>query len=329
MTASMAASTTPPTDRAASTDDPYRECRLCPRECGTDRARGRAGACGASAEVLVARAALHFWEEPPISGERGSGTVFFAGCPLRCSYCQNIAISQGAMGKGMAVDEIASVFLDLQGQRALNLNLVTPTHFAPSIRQAIELARGRGLRLPVIWNTGGYEQPAQVRANRGLVDAYLADVKYADTGLAQALSGVPDYPERASAALESMVEEVGPPRFDEVDGQERLVAGVVVRHLLLPGHLDDSKRVVEMVHRRWGADVRLSLMSQYTPVIARLAQEGSLAAEVALRHCPELGRKVDPRDYEELLDLADSLGVEDYFYQEGDAAEESFIPSFC
>lgn len=303
-------------------------CDLCPRACGADRAAGERGACGADGRLVVARAALHFWEEPPISGERGSGTVFFAHCPLRCAYCQNAIIAAGEAGAEVSVERLGEMCLELQEQGALNVNFVTPTHYAPQARDAVGLARERGLVLPVVWNTSGYETVAAVRANAGTVDAYLTDFKYADAGLAARYSHAPDYPEVALAALEAMVEEAGRPTFDEVDGEPRLTGGVVVRHLMLPGALEDSKRVVRLVHERFGDAVLLSLMNQYTPVLAEAAKAGDVRAAETLDRCPELARRVSDDEYELLLDYADELGIEDYFWQQSGTAEESFIPAF-
>lgn len=303
-------------------------CDLCPRLCGADRAAGERGACGADDRLVVARAALHFWEEPPISGARGSGTVFFAYCPLRCVYCQNAVIAAGEAGEAVSVERLGSMCLELQEQGALNVNFVTPTHYAPEARAAVAWARARALALPVVWNTSGYETVEAVRANAGTVDAYLTDFKYADAGLARRYSQAPDYPDVALAALEAMVDEAGAPAFDEVDDEPRLTGGVVVRHLMLPGALEDSKRVVRLVHERFGDAVLLSLMNQYTPVLADAADAGDERAAAALGRCPELARRVPDEEYERLLDYADSLGVEDYFWQQGGAAEESFIPPF-
>lgn len=303
-------------------------CRLCPRACGANRAAGERGVCGAADEVLIARAALHFWEEPPISGEAGSGTIFFAHCPLRCSYCQNTVIAHGALGYPVTVAHLAELCCDLERQGALNINFVTPTHYAPHARAAVRAARERGMALPVVWNTGGYETVEAVRANAGAVDVYLTDFKYADAQLGARYSHVADYPERALAALDAMVEQTGAPAYDVYHGQERLVSGVVVRHLLLPRHLDDSKRVVRLLHERYGSAVRLSIMNQYTPVLVTAAQSGNDAARAVLDRCPELAERVPDEAYEELLDFADEIGVEDYFWQEGGACEESFIPAF-
>lgn len=303
-------------------------CDLCPRSCGADRAAGERGACGADGRLVVARAALHFWEEPPVSGARGSGTVFFAHCPLRCAYCQNAVIAAGEAGEAVSVERLGAMCLELQEQGALNVNFVTPTHYAPEARAAVAWARARGLALPVVWNTSGYETVAAVRANAGVVDAYLTDFKYADAALARRYSQAPDYPAAALEALEAMVEEAGSPAFDEVDGAPRLTGGVIVRHLMLPGALEDSKRVVRLVHERFGDAVLLSLMNQYTPVLADAAAAGDARAAATLRRCPELAGRVSDEEYERLLDYADELGVEDYFWQQGGAAEDSFIPPF-
>ncbi len=303
-------------------------CTLCPRACEANRAAGERGFCGADDTLVVARAALHHWEEPPISGQAGSGTIFFGNCPLRCIYCQNQVIAAGQAGVAVSVEDVARMCLDLEGQDALNVNMVTPTHYAPHIRAAVSLARAQGLSLPVVWNTSGYETVHAIRENRGTVDVYLTDFKYADAASAARYSHAADYPQVALAALEAMVEVVGEPVFDEVEGAPRMTRGVVVRHLLLPGCLEDSKHVVRTVWERFGDSVALSLMNQYTPVLAQAAGEGDAWASSQLERCPELARRVPNDEYEELLDYADSLGIEDYFWQEGEAAKESFIPAF-
>ncbi len=221
-------------------------CRECPRGCGANRAAGERGLCGADERLMVARAALHFWEEPPISGEDGSGTVFFAGCPLRCVYCQNADIALGEHARAITVERLAAIMGELEGAGALNINCVTPTHYGPQIREAVALAREAGMGLPVLWNTGGYETVEAVRANRGLVDAYLTDFKYADAALARRYSRAADYPEVALAALAAMVEETGEPRYDEYRGQERLVG---------PGELEGGRAAVARAFRKCPATV--------------------------------------------------------------------------
>lgn len=295
-------------------------CTLCPRACAADRDKGQVGACGATDELLVSHVMLHHWEEPPISGSAGSGTVFFPGCSLRCVYCQNHAISRACSGQHMTVPELAEVFLRLEDEGALNVNLVTPTHFAPQIREAVRTARERGLELPVVWNTSGYETVEAVAANAGTVDVYLTDFKYADAHLAQRLSRAADYPQVAVAAIHEMVRQVGEAAFDEVDGMPRMRRGVIVRHLVLPGMVEASCEALRVLRHEFGDAVQLSLMSQYTP---QLPSDAPILEEL-----PVLARKVTEEEYEALLTFADDLGYEDYYWQQGDAAQESFIPDF-
>ena len=302
-------------------------CQLCPRRCGVNRAAGQRGICGAADELRVARAALHEWEEPVISVGAGSGTVFFSGCPLRCVYCQNADISTGFAGIDISLERLVEIFLEQQDVRhAANINLVTPTHYAPWIIAAVKEARARGLHVPVLYNTSGYETAEAVRALAGTIDVYLTDFKYAPDAVsdaARAYSHAPDYHDEALAALDEMVAQVGEPQFGEhrylVDGEELadplMTRGVIVRHLVMPGRLDDSKRVVAELWERYGNRVRYSFMSQYTPV-----------CEFA--RFPELNRPTSTEEYEALLDFADELGMEDYFWQEGNAALESFIPAW-
>lgn len=265
----------------------------------------------------MARAALHFWEEPPLSGEAGSGAVFFAHCPLRCVYCQNAEIAAGKAGLTVDVGRLADICLELQGIGALNVNFVTPTHYSLAIREAVARAREAGLGIPVVWNTSGYERVETVRALNGTADVWLADFKYADPTLAKRYSNAPDYPEIALAAIAEMAS-FGAPAFDEVDGMPRMTKGVIVRHLVLPGALEQSKRALRMLFSRFGNDVLYSVMNQYTPVMG----------PAALKRYPELGGRVSDEEYEELLDYADGLGIDDYFWQEGPAAQESFIPAW-
>lgn len=322
--ATSSPSTTLPTDAAAR----LACCRECPRRCGANRTAGQRGVCGASDQVEVGRIALHFWEEPPISGTDGSGTVFFGHCSLGCVYCQNGRLAAGEAGKPYAIDQLADGFLRLQGQGALNINMVTASHYGPQVREVLRRARKRGLHLPVVWNTSGYETVEAVRANEGAVDVYLVDFKYARAQTAHAFSAAADYPSVALAAIDAMVEAVGAPAFDSYHGQWRMVRGVLIRHLLLPGHEDESFEALRLLYGRFGDGVLYSLMNQYTPVICRRAAEGRGNAAEMLARYPELGRAADEGAYQRLLDFADSLGMYDYFWQEGQAADESFIPEF-
>ncbi len=284
--------------------------------CGANRAHGQRGYCGATDELIVARAALHHWEEPPISGNRGSGTVFFSHCPLRCVYCQNAEIAAGQAGETISPQRLAAIFNELQALGAHNINLVTPTHYASQILWAVDVAREAGLNIPVVYNTSGYERAEAIRSLRGRVDVYLTDFKYYSASPAGAYSNAPDYCEYAMRALSEMVEQTGAPCYTEgEDGISLLRRGVVVRHMLLPGMLEDSKAIARYVVERYGSDVKLSLMNQYTP-LRRFPEH------------PELNERVCNDDYEELLDYVDSLGDVDYFWQEGEASLESFIPAF-
>lgn len=288
-------------------------CRLCPRNCGVHRKAGQVGFCGVGGDgICIARAALHMWEEPCISGTTGSGTVFFCGCPLRCVYCQNYEIAHGQAGKQIPVERLAEIFLELAQKRAANINLVTPTHYTPEIIEAVCLAREQGLRLPVVYNCGGYEKTETLKLLEGIVDIYLTDFKYMDVQAAARYSRAPDYPQLAKAALKEMVRQQSSAVFD---GDGMMQRGVIVRHLLLPGHLKNARSVVQYVYETYGNQVYLSLMNQYTP----LPQAAT---------SPEINRRVTGREYERLIDYALSLGLENGFLQEGETARESFIPAF-
>ena len=288
------------------------DCTLCPRRCHVNRLQGQRGACGMTAELRIARAALHPWEEPCISGEQGSGTVFFSGCPLQCVYCQNHEIAAGRLGKPCTTEQLAETFLDLQAQHAHNINLVTPTHMMPRILDALQLAKEKGLRIPIVYNTGGYENPETLKLLEGWVDIYLTDFKYMSSALSGAYSHAADYAEMAKPALAEMVRQTGEARFSP-DGMMR--RGVIVRHLLLPGQTADSKTVVEYLYRTYGDKIWISLMNQYTPL--EWVQED-----------PVLHRRVTQAEYDAVVDYAVELGVENGFTQEGEAASESFIPQF-
>lgn len=287
------------------------ECRLCPRECGVDREQGL-GFCKMPAVPYVARAALHAWEEPCISGEEGSGTVFFSGCTLRCVFCQNHKIARGTIGKQVSVERLSEIFLELQQKGANNINLVTAGHFLPSVVQALRGAKAQGLQIPVVYNTSGYERVEMLRALEGLVDIWLPDYKYRSSKLAAKYSHAADYPMRAAEALTEMVRQAGEAVFDE---RGLMKSGVIVRHLVLPGCIADSKDVLEYLWDHWGDRIWVSIMSQYTPL--------SHVADY-----PELNRKVTKEEYQEVVDYAQFLGMSKVYVQEGECALESFIPAF-
>ncbi len=288
-------------------------CRLCPRKCGVDRKMGEKGVCGVTGTgIYGARAALHMWEEPCISGERGSGAVFFSGCPLRCVYCQNYDIARAEKGREITVERLAEIFIELQAKNAANINLVTPTHYTPEIIEAVQLARKQGLQIPVVYNCSGYENVDTLKLLEGIVDIYLVDYKYENAVIAKRYSNAEDYPYIVKKALEEMVRQCPCAEFDEEGMMQK---GVIVRQLLLPGYLENSKAVVKYVYETYGDNVFLSLMNQYTPLPHMIKW-------------PEINRKVTEEEYEELVDYAIELGVENGFVQEGETAEESFIPAF-
>lgn len=322
-------------------------CRLCPRRCSADRSTGATGICGEPSTARLARAALHYWEEPPISGQAGSGTVFFSGCTLRCVYCQNREISTGEVGREASVERLAQIFLEQQARGANNINLVTPTQFASHIVRAIDLARAGEvdprsevlehiashaaeypfarldaidrLEVPVVYNTSGYEDADVICQLEGYVDVFLTDFKYANSQLAQRYSKAADYPQVASRALDAMFSITGPAQFapSPSDGEDIMTRGIIVRHLMLPGCLEDSKAVVGLiVEKPYVQDIWVSLMNQYTPL------------PFVKDAYPELDCTVTDAEYDELIDYALDAGLENSFMQEGGAAEESFIPAF-
>ena len=321
-------------------------CYLCPRMCGADRDEGELGFCGMPGKLYVARAALHMWEDPCISGNfgeedtkrktdgimdnseklvdaskisgdktskniPGSGTVFFSGCTLRCIYCQNYQIAAGKFGKIITMDRLTEIFLELQAKGAANINLVTPTHYTDQIIRALDKVKHK-LHIPVVSNTSGYERVETLKMLDGYVDIYLTDFKYMNPDLAKKYSKAPDYPEMAKLALSEMVRQTGKPVFDNTG---LMKSGVIVRHLLLPGQLLDSKRIVRYVYETYGDSVYLSLMNQYTPL-------------PQVKDIPELNCKVKHKSYEKLIDFALNLGVTNAYTQSGEAISESFIPAF-
>lgn len=288
-------------------------CTLCPRECHANRNAGETGYCGQAETLMAARAALHFWEEPCLSGTNGSGAVFFSGCNLRCVYCQNHDIAHGLSGRGITVSRLSDIFLELQEKGAHNINLVTPTHFVPQIITALEAAKKRGLSLPIVYNTSAYEKTDTLKRLDGLVDIYLPDLKYYDNSLSKAYSNASDYFEKAAAAIAEMIRQTGAPVFTNDDALMK--KGVIVRHLLLPGCEKDTRRILDYLHSTYKDNIYVSIMNQYTP----LAQVENL---------PPLNRRISSREYEKIVDYAISIGIENGFIQEGETASESFIPAF-
>ena len=288
-----------------------KRCMLCPRGCAIDRTKTH-GACGMTSEIVVSRAALHMWEEPPISGTRGSGTIFFAGCSLRCVFCQNRTISHERAGKPMTPDQLAATMLDLQNAGVHNVNLVTPTHYADTVAGVLETVKPR-LHIPVVWNTSGYETVDTLRRLEGLVDIYLPDFKYASEELAARYSAAPDYPTVVTAAIAEMFRQVGKATFD-ADGM--MTGGMIVRHLVLPGHRSDSmavlRRIAEILPTE---DIRISVMRQYTPDFAMDAPYKNLH------------RRVTDFEYASVVAEAERLGLTGYM-QGKDAADRAYTPDF-
>ena len=290
----------------------YEDCLLCPRKCGINRSTGQTGVCGVSSEIKVARAALHYWEEPCISGKRGSGAVFFSGCSLHCVFCQNREISDGKAGKVIGKERLSDIFMELAVKGANNINLVTPGQYIPDIVWAVNDAKSRGMKLPIIYNTSGYENVTELKLLEGIVDVYLPDFKYMDSTLSARYSRAKDYPSVAKQALSEMVRQQPDVVIDDATGL--IQKGVIVRQLLLPGHVNDAKAVLKYLYDTYHDHVYISMMSQFTPI--------------ALKDYPEINRTVTRREYERLVDYALEIGITNAFIQEGDVAKDSFIPAF-
>lgn len=290
----------------------YENCLLCPRKCGINRRTGQTGVCGVSSEIKVARAALHYWEEPCISGKRGSGAVFFSGCSLHCVFCQNRAISDGKEGKVISKERLSDIFMELADKGANNINLVTPGQYIPDIVWAVNDAKSRGMKLPIIYNTSGYENVTELKLLEDIVDVYLPDFKYMDSTLSAMYSRAKDYPSVAKQALSEMVRQQPDVVIDDATGL--IQKGVIVRQLLLPGHVNDAKAVLKYLYDTYHDHVYISMMSQFTPI--------------ALKDYPEINRTVTRREYERLVDYALEIGITNAFIQEGDVAKDSFIPAF-
>lgn len=286
-------------------------CNLCPRNCGTDRDKA-VGYCKMTDKLKISRAALHHWEEPCISAENGSGTVFFSGCNMGCVYCQNQDISHQGFGREITEQRLAEIFLELQQKNAHNINLVTPTHYTPQIIRAVKLARENGLSIPVVYNTSGYEKTENIESLKGTVDVYLPDFKYISSDIAKKYSFCADYPQVVKKAISAMVKQTGPCVFDD---EGVIQKGTVIRVLVLPGYAEEAKKIIEYLYTTYGDDIFISIMSQYTPC-------------TDLEKYPEINRRLTQQEYDDVIDFAVELGLENGFVQEGESASESFIPPF-
>ena len=286
-------------------------CNICPRNCNVDR-NIKTGFCSMPQTVKISRAALHMWEEPCISGDKGSGTVFFSGCNMKCVFCQNKEISTGGFGKEITIERLADIFLELQAKGALNINLVTPTHYTLQIIRAVKLAKEKGLKLPIVYNTSSYEKVETIKLLAEIVDIWLPDFKYMDNTAAARYSKAADYVQYAQAAIDEMVRQ----QPQCVFGDDGIIQkGVIVRHLVLPGQLQGAKDAIEYLYNKYGDSIFISIMSQYTPC-------------TDLSDYPEINRKISQEEYDEVVDYAVEIGVENGFLQEGESASESFIPPF-
>ena len=289
----------------------YKKCNLCPRSCLIDRTK-KPGICGVKDKLVVARAALHYWEEPPISGNTGSGTIFFTGCNLKCIFCQNYDISTKLIGQEISVEDFSNICLNLEKQGANNINLVTPTPHVPLIIEGIKLAKEKGLNIPIVYNTSGYETVKTIKLLNGIVDIYLPDLKYYNDEYAIKYSHVKDYFKYASSALAEMYKQVGKPKFNK-DGI--MQKGIIVRHMMLPGLLEDSKKIIKYLYDNYQDNIYISIMNQYTPI-------------KTFNRFTNLNNKVTDQEYDKLINYAIDLGIKKAFIQEGETQSESFIPDF-
>lgn len=287
------------------------KCDICPRKCEVNREKGELGFCKIKDKIKIARYSLHYWEEPIISGETGSGTIFFSGCNLKCIFCQNYKISSENMGKEISVERLKEICLELQNMGANNINLVTGTHFLPLIKEALILAKKEGLTIPIVYNTSSYENVESLKEMEGLIDIYLPDLKYYDNKLAENFSLANNYFEIATNAIKEMVRQTGKPVIEN----NIMKKGVIVRHLLLPNHLEDSKKIIKYLHDTYDEDIYISIMNQYTPI-------------KKFDKYPELNRTLTDKEYDELVNYACDLNITQAFIQEGETCKESFIPDF-
>lgn len=299
--------------------DSLNECTLCYRNCKINRNENKVGYCKASDKVMIARAALHLWEEPPISSGNGSGTVFFSHCNFNCVFCQNHDISQGhsksdcsVSGIEVSIERLCDIFLELQDQGANNINLVTPTHYVPQIIEALKLAKNKGLKLPILYNTNGYDSIETIKSLEKYIDVYLPDFKYFNDKYAIKYSKAPGYAENALKVIDEMVKQTGEPKFDS---NGHITKGVIVRHLMLPGLLFDSKKVIDLLYNRYGDNIYISIMNQYVPMFNACDY-------------PEINKKLNPKHYDSIINYAAELGVTKGFIQESGANTEEFVPLF-
>lgn len=292
--------------------DMLKECNLCPRKCNINRLNGEVGFCNSSKDVKVAKVSLHMWEEPCISGTQGSGTVFFSNCNLHCVFCQNHKISHESTGKAVSINRLSEIFLEQQKRGALNINLVTPTHYVPQIIEALKLAKNKGLNIPILYNSNGYENIDTIKALRGFIDVYLPDLKYYKNKFAVKYSKAPNYFHMAREVITEMASQVGEAKFDSNGVIEK---GVIIRHLMLPGLLFDSKKIIDFIYSTFNHSVYISLMNQYTPMHESTKY-------------PEINKSLNPAHYDALIQYCLDLGITNCFIQENGASSTAFVPDF-
>lgn len=291
--------------------DILRECTLCPHNCKVNRLEDKIGRCRAGKEVKIALANLHYFEEPCISGENGSGTVFFTGCNMNCKFCQNYKVSQEHLGYEISIEELADKFLELQNQKANNINLVTAVMYIPQIIEAIKIARSKGLKIPIIYNTSGYEKRETIELLKGYIDVYLPDLKYYYNDCGKKLSGIENYFEYATESIKEMYKQVGTPKYDE-NGIIR--SGIIVRHLVLPNHIQNSKMVLKWIKENMPEDIIVSIMAQYFPTYK--AKESK-----------DINRKLTQEEYDEIEQYVFDLNLNGYM-QDLEENEEQYVPQF-
>ena len=289
-----------------------KNCKLCIRGCKVNRYKNKLGFCNASKNLEVSKAQLHFWEEPCISGENGSGTVFFSHCNFKCVFCQNHIISQEGFGKTITIERLSQIFLELQEKGANNVNLVTPTHYVPQIIEALNIAKSKGLILPIIYNTNGYDSLETIQALKGYIDIYLPDYKYFNDKYSLKYSKALGYRKNLKEIIKEMISQVGKPVFDE---KGIIKQGVIIRHLMLPGLLFDSKKIIDDIYNSFGNYVYISIMNQYTPMNK-------------VCNYPEINKPLNPKHYDSLIDYALSIGVTQGFIQDSGTSTTSYVPIF-
>lgn len=289
-----------------------KNCNLCIRRCNVNRLNNEIGFCKATDKIKIARASLHMWEEPPISGTVGSGTVFFSHCNLKCVFCQNHEISQESFGKEVSIQRLSDIFLELQEKNAANINLVTPTHYVPQILESIEIAKSKGLSIPILYNTNSYDSIETIKLLNGYIDVYLPDFKYFNDKYSVKYSSAPKYEENIIPVLKEMYNQVGPVQFNK---EGFITKGIIIRHLMLPGLLFDSKKVLDEIYSTFQDDVYISIMNQYTPMYNAC-------------NYPEINKFLNPNHYDSLINYASSIGITNGFIQDSGTNSTSYVPNF-